>query len=485
MMKTIRGKLIVYFFVFFFLFYITAISIFVSSNQLTTTYHESFQRFLLLNSISQQSEELYSLTRAFVTESNEKNADAYYTTRKSLIADWKRLGSAFYTIDKIELQNYMNLIDTFIHETELTVGFVMRNDFENYTYHLEETRNASSYIQESTLELINLELTAYQSFYKDMQLRNHSFFLFIIFLFVTSVILAIFFAFWFSNGITRPLKKLSLAAREVSRGELAGEPVEIKSKDELKLLADTFNNMRSNIHGLVEEIKDKSELDRLVKEMELKHLQNQINPHFLFNTLNTLSKMAYLEEARSTSNLIDSVATLLRHSLGDIGGKVALRDEVEVVKDYFLIQKTRFSERIVFKLDIDESCLDVLIPRLTLQPLVENAFIHGIEEKEDGGVISLKIYQSDETVMVEVTDDGAGMEENQIRQLLALSDRSNEHVGHSTGIGLTNVIRRLQLFYQQDHVVEIESEVNRGTTVRLVLPMNDLERVDQIAYSDC
>lgn len=469
-MRTIRGKLIVYFFVFMILFYVTAVSIFVSSNELTNKYDDSFKRFLLLNSISQNSEELYTMTKTYVTEPNAKNAKAYYTTRELLISDKEALGSSFYTIGKMELQNYTNLIETLINESELTVGFVIKDEIENYTYHLEETRNASSYIQEATLELIDLELTAYQSFYKDMQERNHSFLLFIVFLFITSVILAVFFALWFSNGITRPLKKLAFAAKEVSRGELLGEPVEIKSKDELKLLGDTFNNMRSNIHGLVEEIKDKSELDRLLKEMELKHLQNQINPHFLFNTLNTLSKMAYLEEAKATSNLIESVATLLRHSLGDIDGSVALRDEVEVVKDYFLIQKTRFSERVEFKLDIDESCLETLVPRLTLQPLVENAFIHGIEEKEDGGVISLYVYQSEEKVMVEVKDDGVGMAQDQIDRLLTLTNDLDEHVGHSTGIGLTNVIRRLQLFYQESSVVEIESEINHGTTIRLVIP---------------
>src|SRR5690625_6108965 len=102
------------------------------------------------------------------------------------------------------------------------------------------------------------------------------------FLFITTIMLAIFFALWFSKGITQPIDKLSHAAKEVSKGDLLGKPVAIQSNDELQLLGDTFNNMRSNIHELVEEIKDQSELDRLVKEMELKQLQNQINPHFLF-----------------------------------------------------------------------------------------------------------------------------------------------------------------------------------------------------------
>src|SRR5699024_9419083 len=121
-----------------------------------------------------------------------------------------------------------------------------------------------------------------------------------------------------------------------------------------------------------------------------------------FNTLNTLSKMAYLEEAKTTSVLIESVATMLRHSLGDIDKSVTLKDEMEVVKGYFHIQKTRFAERINFVLHVDESCLHCPIPRLTLQPLIENAFIHGIEEKEEGGTISIHIYHDTNHVLIEV-----------------------------------------------------------------------------------
>ncbi|OZU88256.1 hypothetical protein CIL03_11415 [Virgibacillus indicus] len=470
-MKTIRGKLLVYFLVFVVLFQVTSISIFISSNELTKSYHDSFQRFLLLNSISQKSEDLYSETKIVVTESNSDNEKDYFDAKQRLESEKDRLESSFDDANKIEIKNYINLIETFIHETELTVGFVLRDDIEFYTAHLEEARTASDYIQEAALEIIDVELTDYQSFYQNLQERNENFLLFTVFLFVTTILLAVFFALWFSKGITQPINKLAHAAKEVSEGDLLGDPVEIQSNDELKLLGNAFNDMRGDIHKLVEEIKDQSELDRLLKEMELKHLQNQINPHFLFNTLNTLSKMAYLEDAKSTSRLIDSVATLLRHSLGEIGKNVSLRDEVEVVRDYFHIQKVRFSERVRFKLDIDESCLAVEVPRLTLQPLVENAFIHGIEEKEEGGVIQLKIYQTGEIIHVEVSDDGVGMDQEKISQLLSQAKPDEEHVGHSTGIGLSNVIRRLQLQYQKEDVADIESELGKGTTIRLKLPI--------------
>lgn len=469
-MKTIRGKLLVYFFVFVLLFQITAVSIFVSSNGLMNTYHDSFERFLLLNAISQESDHLYRSMSTYVKEPNTDNFQKYFQVRQQVINEKNQLADTFYTIDRIEMKNYLNLIETLLTETEMTVGFVILDDMELYSYRIEEARRASEFIQEATLELINIELTSYQDFYRDLQDRNESFFLFILFLFVTTIMLAVFFALWFSKGITTPVKKLSRAANEVAAGNLVGEPVQIESNDELKLLGDTFNNMRTDIHELVKEIQDQSELDRLVKEMELKQLQNQINPHFLFNTLNTLSKMAYLENAKVTSNLIDSVATLLRHSLGDINKSVTLGMEVEVVKDYFQIQKTRFSERVTFEMDIDDACLDVHIPRLTLQPLVENAFIHGIEEREEGGHIWLRVYPQPAEIVVEVTDDGAGMRPERMEKILSLADAKEAHVGHSTGIGLHNVIRRLQLFYQTQHIVELESELGEGTTIRLLLP---------------
>ncbi len=413
-------------------------------------------------------------------EQDEKNAELYFLEKTALQKEQRKLADVFHYAEETKMKNYQDLIDTFIHESELTMGFVLREDIENYTKHLEEARVSAGYIQELALELIDVELTAYQSFYKDFQVRNGYFVMFIVFLFLTTITLAVLFALWFANGITRPLDKLSSAAKEVARGDLIGEPVEIQSNDELRLLGDAFNHMRANIHELVREIKDQSELDQLLKEMELKHLQNQINPHFLFNTLNTISKMAYLENANATSRLIDSVAALLRHSLDEIDKEVTLKEELEIVEDYFRIQKTRFSERIQFVTKIDETCLAIEIPRLTLQPLVENAFIHGIESREEGGRITIQVKQTQNEVIVEVSDDGEGMSGVEIQRLLSLVERKEDHVGHSTGIGLTNVIRRLQLFYQKSDVVEIESEVGQWTTIRLFLPKDRSESYENL-----
>lgn len=472
-MKTIRGKLLVYFLVFVILFQITAISIFISSTQLLHNYDDSFQRFLLLNNISQKSKELYTETKIYVKESETMNQSDYFAVKDHLKRQKKKLSKSFPNPDKIEIKNYIHLIETFINESELTVGFFLYEDIEQYSHHLEEARNASNYIQTYTLELIDVELTDYQAFYQDLKQRNDYFFYFIIFLTLTTILLSILFALWFSKGITQPIEQLSHAATEVSKGDLLGSDITIRSNDELGLLGDTFNDMRFNLHELVKEIRNQSELDQLIKEMELKQLQNQVNPHFLFNTLNTMSKMAYLEGAASTTELIDSVATLLRHSLGNMDKPSPLWDEVKMVKDYFRIQKIRFSERVQFELHVDDSCLDVEVPRLTLQPLVENAFIHGIEEKETGGTIGLIVRGTDTHIIVEVHDDGVGMPEHKVKQILSMTPHTENQVGHSTGIGLVNVIRRLQINYKVEDIVQIESRLDKGTTIRLILPREE------------
>lgn len=471
-MTSIRNKLLLYFLAFVLLFNVVSYSIYFSSSQMVSEYHGSFERFLLFNEISQQSTQVYEKINAYVVEKDPKFIDEYEDIKKRLQQNNVRLQEDAVTgINKEELEKYRRMIRNLLFESDVTIAAVRYDNLDQYTTHAKEVRNISSYILESTLQLLNFELAEYQMFYQEMEKRQQAFKWFIINLFSSTLLLALLTAVWFSRGLTKPLRRLSIAAKEVSAGNFDGPPIKVKTNDEVKVLSDSFQTMRGNIKQLIEEIKEKSELDQLLKELELKHLQNQINPHFLFNTLNTISRMAYLEDAAVTSRLIQSVSTLLRSSLGDINKTVTLKEEVNVVKEYFYIQKTRFAERISFHTDIDESCLGAKIPALTLQPLVENSFIHGVEKLEEGGVIRLKIYQKNQHVIVEVTDNGKGIDEETMKKIFSREkiDLHEEHSGHSTGIGLRNVIKRLELVYKEQNILEIQSEVNEGTTIRMKL----------------
>ncbi|MDY0393985.1 hypothetical protein RWE15_05250 [Virgibacillus halophilus] len=183
-MKTIQGKLLVYFLVFVMMFEWTAIFIFISSNKLTNTYQTSIQRFLILNRISQHTNHLADDVKALVTNHGIENTSTYYRDKRKLGDALERFSTEMNEGNHSELQNYRHLLETFLHETELTVGFVILNDVEQYTFHLDEMRNAADYIQEATLELIDTELTAYQPFFEKLKERNDYFLIFIIFLFL-------------------------------------------------------------------------------------------------------------------------------------------------------------------------------------------------------------------------------------------------------------------------------------------------------------
>ncbi|HEX6923091.1 MAG TPA: sensor histidine kinase, partial [Bacillales bacterium] len=374
------------------------------------------------------------------------------------------------------VENYSHMITSFLEQCAIVSGAFQNGKINRYSSHLTDAENISLFIQETTLDLLNSELNHFQGFYREMSRKSAYFNSMGIFVFISTFLLSMLFAVWFSRGITRPIGRLTAAAEEISHGKFDGEPVEVSTRDELQFLTHTFNDMRANTYEMVEEIKQKSELDQLLKEMELKSLQSQINPHFLFNILNTISRTAYLEDAERTSELIESTAALLRYNLSSLDKPTTLGKEVEIIREYFFLQMARFGDRVAFKTEIDESCLAVEIPNMTLQPIVENSFIHGIESYEQGAEIKLRIERSRSGVTVEVIDNGAGMDEKTRTRLL---DREVEggHVerkGHSTGLGVKNVIKRLELFYQKRDLVNIESSEGKGTKVTLVIPANEV-----------
>ncbi|MED1471080.1 sensor histidine kinase [Bacillus salipaludis] len=477
MLFRIRSKLLLYFIVLVVLLTSIGFYFYNSSEKLVVEYDNSFEQFLLLNDISKRTNQITESLHAYILDKEERYLEDYTAKKTKLLKDQKRLYQEINTND-ITLVNYKNMIDSFLEECDTSIHFFQKDDINRYSDHYNEALKIASFLQESTLSLLNNKLTDYQKFYGEIELQNHYYKLMAISLFAATFFLSTLLALWISGGITKPIRQLSKAAKEISKGNFSGEDIKVSTNDELKLLTETFNQMRMNIRRLVIEIKQKSELDKLLKELELKSLQNQINPHFLFNTLNTVSKMAYLEDAEETSRLIEAVAALLRYNLGDLNKASTLRDEVRVVKEYFYIQQTRFGERIQFKTDIQEDCLDIEMPSLILQPLVENAFIHGVEEYEENAVISLNIYRLVDRIFVEVKDNGGGMDAATKKKLQdyvqGIEKEENfeleKSTGHSTGIGVKNVIKRLQLFYQRNEIVEIESELEKGTTFRLVLP---------------
>ncbi|ARP44188.1 Sensor histidine kinase YpdA [Geobacillus thermodenitrificans] len=473
----IRTKMLLCFTVFLLLLNGAVFLLYQTSEEMMSDYDRRMRRLLLLNEVSQRTNRLMEQLNAYVSEKEGKYARAYEQQYRWLQQQRRQLAANLAVLsDRLAAENYEHMIESFLEEAALTVYHFQAGNIKLYSSHLHETMNIASFLQEETLNLIDDELTAYQKQYDEVARRNRDFRYMGMGLFVTTLLFGVLLAVFFSGRLTKPIILLSRAAQAIGAGRLDGPDVNPTTNDELRLLTITFNDMRRNLKQLIAEMKQKAELDRLVKELELKSLQSQINPHFLFNTLNTVAKMAYLEDAPQTSRLIEAVAAILRYNLGDLQRTVTLADEVRVAREYFFIQQTRFFDRIKFSLEAEPSCLGQRLPPLTLQPLIENAFIHGIESYEQGAELTVSIAEGESRVIVEVRDNGVGMDEQVKTEFEAFirgeerESRREEGRGHSTGIGLRNVIRRLQLFYGVTDVVDIESAPGRGTTIRLRLP---------------
>ena len=220
---------------------------------------------------------------------------------------------------------------------------------------------------------------------------------------------------------------------------------------------------------LVHEIKAKAELEASLRASELKALQAQINPHFLFNTLNTIARLALLEGASQTQEVVYALSDLLRDNLRDINVLRTLQEEVQSVKDYLMIQKIRFGDRIQAYIDIDPEVMTTLIPALTLQPLIENAIIHGLEKKVEGGTIHVRGYYEGDTIVISIIDTGVGVSMERIRSIFRAEKQLKTH-GETTGLGIINVHKRIQHHYGNEYGLKIESKLGEGTSNYICFP---------------
>lgn len=470
-MIKIRTKLLIYFATILFLIVLLFFVRDQSNQRIMELNNENDAYLFLLNEIAKKTNQTFDALQIYLNEPLQENLSVYQENKEQII----QLQQRFYEIENesIAKKNYVNLMVSFLEQTEKTVDAVEKQDIESYSLLINEANKNSTYIYEETLDLINNELSHYHELSKLMDKKISSMKKMGITILIGIILLSVIFAIWFSNGITRTIEKLTRAAQEISERRYTGEDVVVSRKDELWFLTKTFNEMKRNILESMSEIEEKAKMAQLLKEMELKSLQNQINPHFLFNTLNTISKTSFIEGAEKTSDLIASISALLRYNIGSLDRQTLLKDEVNIIREYFFIQQSRFGDRVEFIENIDPNCLSISIPCLTLQPIVENAFIHGIEGMAEGARIELIIYEDNDFVCIEVRDNGVGMDIETQQRLMNVDDNIEANVpkkgtGHSTGIGMRNVISRLSLF-QKESKVEVVSKIGEGTTVRIRL----------------
>ncbi|WP_026675155.1 sensor histidine kinase [Alkalihalobacterium bogoriense] len=287
-----------------------------------------------------------------------------------------------------------------------------------------------------------------------------------------SFIIAIVLIYSFSHLISKRILMLNKEMRKVAKGDLATY-ANVEGKDEIGELAEQFNKMTNSIQQLLKEVEQKNQekrtLQRRQSDIKLKMLASQINPHFLFNTLETIRMKALMKEEREIAHIVKRLGKLLRSSL-DVGGAlIPLKQEIEMVKTYLEIQSYRFEDRLDYELLIDPEIEHIKIPPLLIQPLVENAVIHGLENKMEGGKVIVQASIVNGSVLVQVIDNGIGIADEKKEEIHhTLTEKDGETDGR---IGLKNVHERIILSFKTSKGIVIQSEYEKGTRIYFYVPM--------------
>ncbi len=286
---------------------------------------------------------------------------------------------------------------------------------------------------------------------------------------IALLLLASLISWLFSRRITSPLKKLMKQMERIEKSDFTAI-TEVTSRDEVGQLSRKFNKMLKQIGSLIEQV---NEVESKKREAEIRVLRHQINPHFLYNTLSTIRWMVKLKNYDGVYNGISALVQLMEASMEKKGPFISLQDELDLLDKYMIIQKFRYGSHLQLEVSYEERLLPIKIPRMLLQPIVENAIFHGIAPKEEGGTIRVTIEESSDRamLMLTITDDGIGIPDDKISSLLGGMKQTRSGM---FGIGLKHVHETIQLYYGHQSGLQIESKPGEGTSICLQLATREV-----------
>ncbi len=446
-----------------------------------------------LSYISESIDKIDSELLNYLTTKNSDSLDEYIIDSQNIKSYVGNINvpNSFKQSD-LMLGDIVIMVNEYIVETDNAIRAKRGRNVPKYTQRYNNSKQITEYINYyiNKLNSNQFEENTNKYFYISTKLKILEI-LNIIIIGVT-FLLNILIILWFTEKISTPVVSLAHAAEKISQGDFEVDDVKVISNDETKIMAETFNKMKNNIKEYIEElhnqadIKDKLmdekmqnlKMKNLLKNAQLKALQSQINPHFLFNTLNAGVQIAMMEDAEKTGAFLEKMSDLFRYNLKKMDNPVSLQEEIENSKTYAYLLETRFGSSIKFIFQIDKEALNIKMPLLILQPIIENACIHGLGDSENGLTIKLTAKHHKDNVVVIIEDNGVGIDKKTINKIYENSKELNNpkhKIGHTTGIGLNNVIFRLKIYFEKEDVFSIESQFGKGTKVMLTMP-NELYR---------
>lgn len=412
--------------------------------------------------------------RAELVRNNMADMDTYLKemTRGFTAAD----GSLYH--DSRALQNmlphYFDFVNSFL-------ALMERGDRNEAIAVYYQKENLVTLIRSYSTTFMLDRVQASQAEYSLTQERIDLLWLLQAFICVLALLLVGYFAFSLTN-ILSPIGKLVEASKAMGRENFDIPDIETNTRNrEILQLVDAFNQMKHSANQLINTLMEHNrtlallhqteakvlESQKLAEEAKLQSLRNQINPHFLFNTLNTICRVARLEKAAKTEGLILSLSKVFRHSLRSDTSPTTLADEMSVTREYFKIQQTRFGERMQLDWRISSQCdpEELLVPPFILETMVENAVKHGLEPKPQGGLVRVRIYMKEEILHLIVVDNGCGISPEALEYI----HRGEKPPQADHGIGIHNVSRRLKLLGKGNQL-RVQSKLGLGTKISMEIP---------------
>lgn len=482
---TLRKKAFICFsFVFAFIGLLSAVCYFAMSK----TYEQFNSVYMNLNILDKYSVKIDKINEElnkYISENDRSYISLFYQGYDELLSRTNNTQLVFVEQEEnMIFENIRNMLKSYGEEADGAINEYRKRNLGISSSKLMHAQKIQVYMLDSIDELTLLYISQSRIFQKNLLTQIIVLRVCIIVLTISTILLFLFIATYFSKAFVKPIDMMVKMADKVSNGQFDTEPIKINFNNELKILSHTLYRMSYQIKNYIEEIKQKGEVEKLLQskemenlrinallqETELKRLQAQVNPHFLFNTLTTLHHTAFLEGAEETCEIAQAISKILRYNLRKSNTIVQLKDEIENIRYYLYIQEKRYKHRVNFKYEIDENQTALPIPNMTIQPIVENAFIHGIEDSEKGGEIVIAVYRQLDFVVVEVRDNGLGIDKEKLEKIRNLVEEPEENRAHTSSIGINNVVKRLQAFYNKRSQFYIDALPNEGTVIKLYLP---------------
>ena len=485
----LRTKLVLVFAFTMFMVAFVNIYMHVSINNLVGSIDKVYASNISLNQLLTSLDDVQSNMFRYLSTKSTAALNDYYLSEQSYSEQIELLNDK-PTDNELKLaeKDIRNISQAYLKLAASAVAAKRGRDVEQYRSIYEEASKLYGYLDTYINELNNARFKTNAESYNTLRASLGYMQTFSTVILLVAITGNMFVLLLLSSTITKPLTKLARQVEQVGRGDFDIDFISVESQDEIGVLAGAFNQMTDSLKEHVDQIKTRmAEESRLketqlrmensLKESQLIFLQSQINPHFLYNTLNAGAQLAMLEGAEKTTLFIENLADFFRYSVKHTGQTSSLADEISQVETYLHIINVRFSNEIQYLKRVEGQIERVMMPGVILQPIVENAINHGLRDVTWEKRITLTVCEEEDRILVTVADNGKGMTQEEIQAVLVGQPMAIEMDGQThRGTGLKNVIERLRIYYNMHDVFEIKSGGRgRGTAVTIIIPKSGLQ----------